>query len=366
MAMVAKPARKTPIAPSPSRNFAESALHGLIENAFDFLEGALASFEDDPKRSVIDFHSAVELFLKAPLLNEHWTLVVDKQPSLSKFRTGDFASVTFDEAIKRLADTLASPLSQESIAAFNKVRKHRNRYVHFSIEHNENVTQSIAVEQLQAWAALHRLLTHQWADIFSSYTKRTSDIEQSLRRHREFAIAFARSRLPDVQPELDAAKAAGNKIARCSRCQQSSMKGSNAVGMHYSFSCLICQANRDEVLVKCPTCDEDVPFEGGEGSLHCKCGEELSFDDIVEQLDTTPPTTKHNYFEQLGPANCGYCGGFETVREYHNQHLCLECLELTPTVTLCEWCSKPSNVSQEDSYWAGCDDCEGASGHHRD
>lgn len=364
--MTAKSARRIPPTPNAQRNVAESTLPGLIENAFDFLEGALASFETDPKRSVIDFHTAVELFLKVPLLNEHWTLVVDKSPSLTKFRTGDFVSVTFDEAIKRLADTIASPLSKECIETFNKVRKHRNRYVHFSIENSETVTQSIAVEQLQAWAALHRLLTHEWAGIFASYRTRSSNIEKILRRHREFATAFGKSRLPDVQPELDAAKEAGYTIAHCSGCQVPSMKGTNVVGNYYAFSCLICRANHAEVLVKCQECGEDLSFTGGDGSLSCECGEIISFDAIAEQLDTSPPITKHNYFEQAGPANCGYCGGFETVCEYHDQHLCLECLELTSEVMACEWCSKPTNVALEDSYWAGCEDCEGASGHHRD
>ena len=313
--MTAKPARRISASPNTQRNVAESTLPGLIENAFDFLEGALATFETDPKRSVIDFHTAVELFLKVPLLNEHWTLVVDKSPSLNKFRSGDFISVTFDEAIKRLADTIASPLSQDCIDTFNKVRKHRNRYVHFSIENNDKVTQSIAVEQLQAWAALHRLLTHEWAGIFASYSTRSTNIENSLRRHREFATAFGKSRLPDVQPELDAAKKAGYTIAQCYRCQVLSMKGTNVVDNYYSLSCLICRANHAEVLVKCGNCGENLSFTGGEGSVYCECGEETSFAAILEQLDTSPPINKHNYFEELGPANCGYCGGNETVRQ---------------------------------------------------
>ncbi|MBN1293095.1 MAG: hypothetical protein JXB48_14745, partial [Candidatus Latescibacteria bacterium] len=55
-------------------------LNKLIENAFDFFERSLDEFEDNPKYSVIHFYAAVELFLKARLMAEHWSLVVLRDP----------------------------------------------------------------------------------------------------------------------------------------------------------------------------------------------------------------------------------------------------------------------------------------------
>ena len=43
----------------------------LVLNGFDFLTEAIASLEGKPKYSIINFYSAVEIFIKARLLHEH-------------------------------------------------------------------------------------------------------------------------------------------------------------------------------------------------------------------------------------------------------------------------------------------------------
>ncbi|HIP71183.1 MAG TPA: hypothetical protein EYH05_07285, partial [Anaerolineae bacterium] len=54
-------------------------LERLVENAMDFLSQSIEEFDGSPKYSVIHFHAAVELFLKARLMAEHWSLVVSKR-----------------------------------------------------------------------------------------------------------------------------------------------------------------------------------------------------------------------------------------------------------------------------------------------
>lgn len=82
---------------------------------------------------VIHFYTAVELFLKARLLAEHWSLVVAKRqdPDLTRFELGDFQSVTLDEAADKLDKVLQSPLSSAELSQFRNMAKHRNRMVHF-------------------------------------------------------------------------------------------------------------------------------------------------------------------------------------------------------------------------------------------
>ena len=46
-------------------------LERLVENAMDFLHRSIDEFSEHPKFSVIHFHAAVELFLKARLMAEH-------------------------------------------------------------------------------------------------------------------------------------------------------------------------------------------------------------------------------------------------------------------------------------------------------
>ena len=48
----------------------------LVRNAIDFLKKSVDELEKSPKYSVIHFYTAIELFLKARLLAELWTLII--------------------------------------------------------------------------------------------------------------------------------------------------------------------------------------------------------------------------------------------------------------------------------------------------
>src|SRR5580692_9295677 len=97
-------------------------------NALDFLTRSANDLKTSPKSSVINFYSAVELFVKARLLHEHWTLIVgSRQPAdYDKFLVGDFVSVTLDEAADRLDKAVKSGLTDQERKAFQDVAKHRN------------------------------------------------------------------------------------------------------------------------------------------------------------------------------------------------------------------------------------------------
>ncbi|HEV7659990.1 MAG TPA: hypothetical protein VGO55_09115 [Allosphingosinicella sp.] len=99
-------------------------MRDLVSNAVDFLTLATEELKGRPKHSIIAFHSAVELFLKARLMQEHWSLVVTKSPDLTSFQTGDFISVSFEDACHRLAKVVGSPLPEPTRRAFDNVRKH--------------------------------------------------------------------------------------------------------------------------------------------------------------------------------------------------------------------------------------------------
>lgn len=90
-----------------------SDFDNLVRNGIDFLEKAMSQLESDPKHSVINFYTAVEIFLKAPLVHEHWTLVVfDRDLNRQKYEAGDFLSVSFEDACTRLSTALSKPLKK--------------------------------------------------------------------------------------------------------------------------------------------------------------------------------------------------------------------------------------------------------------
>lgn len=74
----------------------------LVNNAFDFLEQAISEFDKKPKYSVVHFCTAIELILKARLVHDHWSLIVDGTPNISKFKDGSFKSINFNELMPRI------------------------------------------------------------------------------------------------------------------------------------------------------------------------------------------------------------------------------------------------------------------------
>jgi hypothetical protein len=106
----------------------------LANNAFDFLQKPFAEVGTEPKYSVIHFYTGAELIFKARLLHEHWALVVTKveEASLAKFNSGNFKSVTLQQAANRLRDIAEESFSREmNESALRKLGQHRNRIVHF-------------------------------------------------------------------------------------------------------------------------------------------------------------------------------------------------------------------------------------------
>ena len=145
-----------------------SDFENLVRNGIDFLEKAMLQLENEPKYSVINFYTAVEIFLKAPLVHDHWTLVVsDRDPDRDKYEAGDFVSVSFEEACTRLSRSLKKPLHKSAKNVFDKIRRHRNRMVHFyhsGIDGKQR--DDIKLEQARAWFELNKFVADTWQKEF--------------------------------------------------------------------------------------------------------------------------------------------------------------------------------------------------------
>ena len=83
----------------------EDELFGaLTESAFEFLNRSIDEFSESEKFSTVHFAIAIELFLKARLMREHWSLLLDKPDQADKtaFFRGDAKTVSPDQTIERL------------------------------------------------------------------------------------------------------------------------------------------------------------------------------------------------------------------------------------------------------------------------
>ena len=120
-----------PMSKKPSKS--TEMFDSLVGNAFDFLEHSSQELEISPKYSLINFTAAIELLLKARLMLEHWSLIIEEpqKANLSQFLNGDFRSIGMEEAIQRLKSIANSPISDKERRVFHALREHRNKLVHF-------------------------------------------------------------------------------------------------------------------------------------------------------------------------------------------------------------------------------------------
>ncbi len=342
-------------------------LEQLVENAMDFLSHSIGEFDQHPKYSVIHFHAAVELFLKARLMAEHWSLVVSKRkdPDWDKFVSGDFMSVTLDEAAEKLDRIVCSGLSTQERETFRQLTKHRNKMVHFfheamSAEENEELRRAIAKEQLTAWYLLHKVLTTRWSDVFSPWTDKLEQIDERLRKLQEFLqVVF-----DQLGPEISKRENAGAIFKDCPSCGFKSQKHVEEIKELYEAQCVVCRLTDKCLMIECPECGTPVLFVN-EGNDECGgCQRKFEPEHLAEEL------TDHGAAwiaategdDSWDSGNCSDCDGYHTVvrlNEDGDQYLCTSCFSEFDSMQFCRWCNELNTGDMEDSYWAGCNHCDG-------
>ena len=113
---------------------------GLLENAFDYILDAVQQLQGKRpskrriKYGIVHLWSGIELLIKKRLMDEHWSLIFKDINKADKkaLNSGDFVSVYFDEAIKRLKNICEVDIGNHR-AVLDKIREDRNRLEHFQI-----------------------------------------------------------------------------------------------------------------------------------------------------------------------------------------------------------------------------------------
>jgi hypothetical protein len=340
----------------------------VVENAIDFLKKSITELDEYPKYSMINFHASVEIFIKARLMAEHWTLVVSKrqEPNWNKFVSGDFQSVTLADAASRLSNIIQSGLSKSELDIFQEVTNHRNKMVHFyheahSDKKNQQMKQDVVRTQLKAWYILHRLITERWKDTFLPWTNEIGNIDKELRKYHDFlAVIFE-----NFKNNIEVLKKQGYMFASCPSCRFEAQKHDNEKGTIYYSECLVCGLQEKNLQIECPDCKITVVF-ADEGRGDCsKCGRSFTPDDLSAML--IDEGGAYEAAKEGDPtayaANCGDCEGYHTVILTENEeYICVNCLNTFDSLNYCEWCNEANTGDMESSYWAGCSVCEGKSG----
>jgi hypothetical protein len=350
----------------------EEMLHALVENGFDFLEKAIDDIEKNPKYSVINFHAAVELFLKARLMSEHWSLVIsDRQkPDWDKFITGNFQSISLDGAADRLEKVVRSGLTKSELTSFREVTKHRNKAVHFfheahSKKENQDQVRNIVKQQLTAWYFLHNLLTNRWDNVFSKWTDKLKTIDGLLKELH----AFLQVIYDQLKPELERKKLQGVLFNDCPSCGFKAQRNEADCKIVYDADCLVCGLSEKALKINCTSCGHEIRFVN-EGFGNCdNCNTIYEPDDLAEELLDSGAT--HSALmdgdDSWDLGNCAHCDGYHTVvRTDKDDYICTSCFLVKEYLRRCDWCNEPNTGDMEHSSWTGCSHCDGRAGWEKD
>lgn len=350
----------------------EEMLDSLVENALDFLFRAASEVNEHPKYSVIHFYAAVELFVKARLMHEHWSLVISKRqdPDWNKFVSGDFQSVSLEEAANRLAKVARCGLTDAELRAFKDVAKDRNKMVHFfhevhGQEENDKLRQQVVKKQLRAWYFLHELLSGKWAKEFDKWVPRIADVDAELRKlHAFLQVVFDNRR-----GEIDELKAKGVPFSDCPSCGFKAQRGDDSFDSIFESRCLVCGLSERSLNIHCPECGSSVTLRN-EGFGTCSsCGKSLEPEDVAGALidQGAAYTAAKEGDPDCCKGNCGVCGGFHTVVWTESEEwICASCFEEFAEMEACGWCGEANSGDMENSYLSGCAYCDGMAGWHRD
>jgi hypothetical protein len=344
----------------------EEMFASLTESAFEFLTKALEEFPKSPKFSTVNFAIAIELFLKARLMKEHWSLIVERpeQADWKSFCSGESKTVGPEAAMVRLKNIARAPVSEDSQQAFKRIAAHRNKMVHFVHDgekeagNAKNDQIEVVVEQCQGWLALHQLLEKDWQEHFSEFDGRIAQITHKMGRHREFLTV----KFQAVSEKIAAHLKFKRTVSNCPSCGFMAVLVTPRIGALSQASCLVCRYSGTEISVTCPEedCGEHIKFDSHSGPPKVCPSCDFSIADwIPEALDTGAAINHDNYFDHI-EKNCPYCSGYHTVVEHHNLFVCTQCFEFSDIMECCEYCSEGQlgGVS-EFSYLSGCEFCDG-------
>ena len=345
----------------------EEIFDSLVINAIDFLKVSVAELKERPKYSVINFCSSIELFLKARLLKEHWSLIVSKPENadIFSFQAGDFKSVTIKEAIKRLNNIANQRLTPKEKECFDQIRQQRNKLVHFfdkkySGKQYTRTIDKIMIEQYKGWFYLHELLVHKWKDEFSHYAKEIRNLNRLMHSHRE----FLKTKFDFLKPKIERKKKSGMTFNECLACYFESAQEEEICSPLFYNDCLVCNTNQWFLKVPCPNNDcysEIFVFDSGECDCEV-CGEHISIEYLLGMYGGHVSPDEVGIVPDVAVCQeCEYYPG-SVVPLDNEDWLCLNCLLTFHQVEQCEWCGEWIVGAGENTYLVGCSNCSGRLG----
>jgi hypothetical protein len=323
----------------------------LVNNAIDFFKQSIKEFEYDPKYSIIHFFASIELFFKARLLLEHWSLITDdpRKAKYQNFLQGDFASVGLEEAMSRLEGICGESFDKQEKEIFKQIKDHRNRLMHFYhpkySKRNSNTLYEVAAEQCKGWYYLYKLLTINWKPKFDTHLERLRRLEILMKKQR----SYLNVKFEQLQENINQEQAKGFTFIECPSCSfRAGRLSSEEIGP-VIVTCLVCEDRFERFKLICTECNSHSIIDQSHICSNCK--KEIQLQDTLYDLN--------GIIEKWAFCNkCRY-HTLPSIAYINNRWFCLSCFTSYEDreINLCGWCKEYVTGETGDYYSPGCFMC---------
>lgn len=321
----------------------------ILKNSLIFLLEGIQQIENNPRQSIVVFWTGVELFIKALLVAEHWSLIVKDTRDISqeKFEKGDFVSVDFLHAIKLLENIYSVSLEKKTRVAFDALRKHRNKIIHFVNCDVENKSAldlcDIFLEMGNVWEELQGLYLPPFGFDENELYVLYNEITKAVESHKIILDGKYRQVFEDKLRHLN-----NDEVLLCNSCGYKAVLLSPIIGFIYEAKCLVCGNSVDIIKIKCAFCDHLNILHKSENTCS-NCHKKL---DLISHV-LGDSVSMNDY----SVATCHRCRTKSVIR-VGSAWFCLECFSFHSTVNACDSCSSLVTHSVTNSNEYGCICCE--------
>ncbi|MET8771787.1 serine/arginine repetitive matrix protein 1 [Streptomyces sp. NPDC004658] len=198
-----------------------------MRNGLDYLTSVVEHLDEnesmvttrDVKYAVLHLQAAVEVLLKARLMAEHWSLVFSRPEDATRkaLEEATLSSVTTDQAVTRLRNIAAVPITDNEERALTGLGKHRNKLQHFGLTAPARAVEAKAGEVLDF---LIRFVDEELLPRLGPEERR--EAERTLRGLRGGLVninTFVKERTNRIRGEVKK-EGAENRTIRCPDCDQ--------------------------------------------------------------------------------------------------------------------------------------------------
>jgi hypothetical protein len=220
--------------------------HRVREIGLSFLLDAAKHLRNDAsdvdvRLALICTSTGVELLLKQPLIDIHWSLVFEKiqDADLTKYNEGNFVSVAPGSCQGRLQQICGIKLAKKDLDALDALTKSRNRLVHFGVMDEPSACKIQIVRALRViiFSFLHN------DDVPNELSTAEAELLTEIKSKIALVEDYVNVGWHKIALVVEGARRSGAEFFRCPACMQIALRYEIDVGL---VECLFCQAKVDE------------------------------------------------------------------------------------------------------------------------